>query len=116
MFFFTTIFLCTVSQDNRCSLITLTKHLKKLAMLDVLILGIVVVVLSGSVYKKQGKAACLKMGIFLNGIKLPCIVMGNMMINYPISDILCSDKPMYGLFMYVYVYRIFMLFMLPTVV
>lgn len=42
------------SEDNRCNLITLTKHLKKLAMLDVLILGIVVVVLSGSVYKKQG--------------------------------------------------------------
>jgi len=42
------------SEDNRCNLITLTKHLKKLAMLDVLILGIVVVVLSGSVYRKQG--------------------------------------------------------------
>ncbi|CAK9083967.1 Probable ATP-dependent RNA helicase spindle-E [Durusdinium trenchii] len=40
--------------DNRCNLITLAKHLKKLAMLDVLILGIIVVVLSGSVYKKQG--------------------------------------------------------------
>lgn len=35
----------------------MAKHLKKLAMLDVLILGIIVVVLSGSVYKKQGALA-----------------------------------------------------------
>eukprot|EP00434_Breviolum_minutum_P026973 symbB.v1.2.023848.t1/scaffold2213.1/size114990/9 len=42
------------SEDNQCNLITLTKHLKKMAMLDVLVLGIIVVVLSGSVYKEQG--------------------------------------------------------------
>ena len=42
-------------QDNQCNLITLTKHLKKMAMLDVLVLGIIVVVLSGSVYKEQGR-------------------------------------------------------------
>jgi len=29
--------------------------LKKMAMLDVLVLGIIVVVLSGSVYKEQGR-------------------------------------------------------------
>ena len=52
-------------QDNHCNLITLAKHLKKLAMLDVLILGIIVVVLSGSVYKKQGdsEAGCGHLGV-----------------------------------------------------
>ena len=45
----------TGPQDNQCNLITLTKHLKKMAMLDVLVLGIIVVVLSGSVYKEQGR-------------------------------------------------------------
>ena len=87
MLFFVTAmdFWCSVSQDNRCNLITLTKHLKKLAMLDVLILGIVVVVLSGSVYRKQGPCRVSENGrVFLNGIGLPCIVMGKMMINYPI--------------------------------
>ncbi|CAJ1387227.1 unnamed protein product [Effrenium voratum] len=43
-----------VVEDNRCNFITLAKYLKKMAMLDVLILGVLVVVLSGSVYQEQG--------------------------------------------------------------
>ena len=41
-------------EESRWRLVTWAKNLKKLAMLDVLVLGVVVVVLSGSVYEGQG--------------------------------------------------------------
>lgn len=42
-----------------------TRVLKKLSMLDVLVVGVVIVVLSGSIYKKQGMVLSVGWGLFM---------------------------------------------------
>jgi len=53
----------TVEDAPRCSAMTVSRKLKKLGMLDVTILGIIIVVASGTVYKKQGLILAFRPGL-----------------------------------------------------
>lgn len=53
------------SREPSSSTLAVTRILKKLSMLDVLIVGVVVVVLSGSIYKKQGLVLNLRWGLLM---------------------------------------------------
>jgi len=52
-----------VEDAPRCSAMAVSRKLKKLGMLDVTILGIIIVVASGTVYKKQGLILAFQPGL-----------------------------------------------------